>query len=369
MTSETSMGVAVVGTGFGQKVHIPAFQKTATTQVVAVYNRDLAKAQQIAATHRIPHAANDLTALLALPDVRGVSLSTPPFLHYDMAQTILRAGKHLFLEKPTTLTAAEAKSLYVLARQNQVQVALNFEFRFVPAWMHLQHLLEQTYIGQTRLIKIDWLVGGRADPQHPWSWHASQALGGGSLGALGSHTFDYIAWLFGPVKRLSAQLITSIGQRPDPKTGQAKLVDADDTCILTLELTNGTFCQVNISATAYAGRGHWVEMYGDRGTLVLGMNTPNDYVHGFELQGSQSGAPLETIKIPDFLQFQQTYSDGRIAPTQRVIDHWIKMIQTGEETAPSLREGVYTQLLMDLAHQSHQQQCWVDVPTLETFLA
>ncbi|PZD72990.1 D-xylose dehydrogenase [Acaryochloris thomasi RCC1774] len=369
MTSDTSIGIAVVGTGFGQKVHIPAFQDAAATEVVAVYNRDRSKAQQVAAAHQIDNAADSLEEIVSLPGVQGVSLSTPPFLHYEMAQKILKAGKHLFLEKPTTLTASEAKSLHVLAQQHQVQATLNFEFRFVPAWMHLKHLLDQTYVGQTRLIKVDWLVGGRADPQRPWSWHASKELGGGSLGALGSHTFDYIAWLFGSVKRLSAQLITSIQQRPDPQTGRAKSVDADDTCVLMLELMSGTICQVNISATAYAGRGHWVEVYGDRGTLVLGMNTPNDYVHGFELQGSQSGAPLETIEIPDFLEFQQTYDDGRIAPTKRVIDHWAEMIQTGKETAPSLREGVYSQLLMDLAHQSHQQQCWVDVPVLETFLA
>ena len=91
-------------------------------------------------------------------------------------------------------------------------------------------------------------------------------------------------------------------------------------------------------------------------------------MHGFELQGSQSGAPLEMIKIPDFLEFSKNYDDGRIAPTKRVIEHWVEMIQTGQESAPALREGVYSQLLMDLAHQSHQQRCWVDVPQLETFL-
>ncbi len=369
MTAETSIGVAIVGTGFGQKVHVPAFQDTQTTQLVAIYNRDLAKAQKIATTHQIPHAFDSMDELVALPDVQGVSLSTPPFLHYEMAQRVLKAGKHLFLEKPTAINASEAKTLYTLARQNQVQTTLNFEFRYVPAWMQLKHLLEQEYVGQTRLIKIDWLVGGRADPLKSWSWHASKVLGGGSLGALGSHTFDYIAWLFGPIKRLSAQLNTTIDRRPDPQTGQAKQVDADDTCALMLELEIGTICQVSISATTYAGRGHWVEVYGDRGTLVLGMNTPNDYIHGFELSGSQSGAPLETIQIPDFLQFEQIYDDGRIAPTKRVIDHWVQMIETGEQTAPSLREGVYSQLLMDLAHQSHQQQRWVEVPKLDTFLA
>ena len=69
------------------------------------------------------------------------------------------------------------------------------------------------------------------------------------------------------------------------------------------------------------------------------------------------------------LEFKQTYADGRIAPTLRVVDHWVEMIQQGQTTAPSLREGVYSQLLMDLAHQSHQMGTWVDIPDLDDFLS
>jgi predicted dehydrogenase len=52
-----------------------------------------------------------------------------------------------------------------------------------------------------------------------------------------------------------------------------------------------------------------------------------------------------------------------------VIEHWVEMIHSGQSKAPTLRDGVYSQLLMDLAHQSHQQQSWVEVPDLDIFLA
>lgn len=367
--SPSVIGVAVVGTGFGQKVHIPAFRDYPGTDLVAVYNRNSAKAAAIAKTHNIPYSFNDLDKIIGRSDIQGVSISTPPFLHYEMAAKILKAGKHLFLEKPTTLNAADARQLHQLAQQQELQATLNFEFRFVPAWMQMKSLMTENYVGQTRLIKVDWLVPGRADPNRPWSWHASKEQGGGSLGALASHTFDYLAWLFGPAKRIFARLMTTIPARPDPDSGVPKAVDADDTCVLILELMDGTPCQVNISATTYAGRGHWVEAYGDRGTLVLGSNNPNDYVHGFQLKGSQTGAELQEIPIPDWLQFEHTYPDGRIAPTMRVVEHWTQMIQKGETTAPSIREGVYSQLLMDAAHQSHQQGVWIDVPNLGDYLA
>ncbi len=107
----SKIGVAVVGTGFGQKVHLPGFQAHHRTEVVAVYHRNLDKAQAIASTHNIPYACNSIADIVAIPEVAGVSISTPPFLHFEMAKTVLEAGKHLLLEKPTALTAYEAKEL------------------------------------------------------------------------------------------------------------------------------------------------------------------------------------------------------------------------------------------------------------------
>jgi predicted dehydrogenase len=363
------IGVAVVGTGFGQKVHIPGFKAHPRTQVAAVYHRDIEKAKAIAQTHNIPHACQTIAEVVALPEVQAVSISTPPFLHYEMAKTVLQAGKHLLLEKPTTLSAVEARELYHLARENSVIATLDFEYRFVPAWQRLAELLSEGYVGQKRLIRIDWLVSSRADASRPWNWYSRKDRGGGALGALGSHAFDYISWLFGPVQQLCAQLSTTIPMRSDPTSGELKPVDADDTCTIELELADGTPCQVCISAAVYAHRTHWVEVFGDRGTLVLGSHNQKDYVHGFHLWGNTAGEPLTQLEIPMRLSFGKTYTDGRIAPFIRVVDQWVQGIDKGEAMAPSLREGVYSQLLMDLSHTSDQQRGWVDVPDLATFLA
>ncbi len=360
--SQAAIGVALVGTGFGQKVHIPALQAHHRTNLVAVYHRDRAKAEAIAQTYGIPHACTHIEALVALPEVDAVSITTPPFLHYPMAKTVLQAGKHLFLEKPVTLVAREAEELQQLAIVHQRVTAVNFEFRCVPAWMQLAELLKAGYVGKPRLIKVDWLVSSRADATRPWNWYAQAALGGGALGAIGSHAFDYITWLFAPVKQLCARLNVSVPQRPDPVSRELKPVDADDICQIMLELTDGTPCQMTLAATTYQGRGHWLEVYGDRGTLVLGSSNQNDYVHGFQLWGSHQGEPLVELPISDRFAFPQTYPDGRIAPTLRIIDRWIQGIDQGAALAPSLQEGVAAQKLMDLARQSNQSGQWVQVP-------
>lgn len=358
----SKFGVAIVGTGFGQKVHIPGFQAHPRTEIVAVYHRDLQKAQSIAQTYQIPQACSSIEEILNLPNVDGVSISTPPFLHCEMAKSVLDAGKHLLLEKPTALDVDQAKDLYGRSLKNRAITSMNFEFRFVPAWQQFADLLAQNYVGQKRLIKIDWLVSSRADASRPWNWYARKEQGGGALGALGSHTFDYVAWLFGEVDRLTASLTTAIPQRPDPITGELKPVDSDDTCNLTLELADGTPCQICISSVTTQGRGHWIEVYGDRGTLVLGSDNQKDYVHGFKLWGASIGQDLAEIEIPKQYAFEQVFSDGRIAPFIRVIDQWLISIDRQESIAPSLKEGVYSQLLMDLAHESNETGTWVKVP-------
>ncbi|QIZ72366.1 Gfo/Idh/MocA family protein [Oxynema aestuarii] len=365
-----TIGVAIVGTGFGQKVHIPAFQAHPRTEVVAVYHRDIDKATAIAQKHGIAKACDTIADVVNLPEVQAVSISTPPFLHYEMAKPVLSAAKHLLLEKPTTLNASEAKELYQIAQNNGSITAMDFEFRYVPAWQRFKQLIDEGYCGTPRLIKIDWLVASRANSERPWNWYAQKEKGGGALGAIGSHCFDYIDWLFGPIRRLSGLLTVGIPERPDPSAGgQLKPVDADDTCVITLELADGSPCQVNLSSATYAGRGHWVEVYGSSGTLVLGSGNLKDYVHGFELWGAPAGESLQKIEIPQNLTFSKTYDDGRIAPLVRLIDRWVQSIDAGQGFTPSLREGIYSQLLMDLTHQSNDRRTWVDVPKLDDFLS
>jgi predicted dehydrogenase len=281
-----------------------------------------------------------------------------------MGKKVLASGKHLLLEKPLNMNAQETKELWELSLKKGLIAMPDFEFRFIPAWQLLSEYLQNNYVGKKRFTKIDWLVTSRANPDRPWNWYSRKDMGGGALGAVGSHAFDYINWLFGPVKRLCGYLNCAISERPDPLTNnQLKPVDADDTCLIMLELADGTPCQLTISSVTYQGRGHWVEIYGENGTLVLGSNNLKDYVHGFKLYAATSETNLKEIEIPQRLAFPQVFTDGRLAPFIRVIDKFVESIDAGKSLIPSLQEGFYSQLLMDLTHQSNQNKSWVEVPT------
>ncbi|MGA1622503.1 MAG: Gfo/Idh/MocA family protein, partial [Synechocystis sp.] len=174
MAVPQSLGVAVIGTGFGKAIHLPALQQAKNAQPVAVYHRDLTKAKAIADEYHITHAFNNLEKLLAQPEVQGVTIATPPFLHYEMAQQAIAAGKHVLLEKPLTLTVQESVKLFHQAQHQGVIVMPDFEFRFVPAWQYLAELLAEGILGKLRLIKADWLVASRANPERAWNWYAQR---------------------------------------------------------------------------------------------------------------------------------------------------------------------------------------------------
>ncbi|MBF2097045.1 MAG: Gfo/Idh/MocA family oxidoreductase [Gloeomargaritaceae cyanobacterium C42_A2020_066] len=368
MTSVPPLGVVLAGTGFGLKVHLPALQAHPRTHVVALYHRDLGKAETLARQHGIPYAGDTLEDLLELPGVDALSVATPPFLHAPMARLALTAGKHLILEKPVGLDVIEAQALYHLAQATQRVALVNFEFRALPAWQRLQELLADEWAGRKRLVVVNWTVTSRADPRRPWNWYSQAAKGGGALGSLAVHTFDYIHWLFGPMAAVMGRLETAIATRPDPVSQTPRPVDADDTCLLTLRLADGTPCQVTISAVTHHGRGHWIEVYGEQGTLVLGSDNLQDYGHGFRLWAGRPGASLAEVTIPDRLALSEVYPDGRLAPVLRLVDRWVSTIDYGRPLVPSLREGVYAQGVMDCARASHARGNWVPVPELGTLL-
>ncbi len=369
MVQNKKYGVAIVGTGFGQKIHLPGFQNHPKTEVYAIYHRDLDKAKKLAQENNIPYYSDNLVEICSLSNVDIVSISTPPFLHYEMAKIALENNKHILLEKPLNLNAYETRELYNLAQEKKLIAIADFEFRFIPAWQLLAEYLQQNYVGDIRLISIDWLVTSRANPERPWNWYSEKDKGGGALGAIGSHVFDYIHWLFGEIKTISGYLSCTITERPDPlANNQLKPVTADDTCLINLELTNGTPVQINLSSVTYQGRGHWLEIYGEQGTLVLGSSNLKDYVHGFKLYIASPDKNLTEVEIPKRLAFPQVYTDGRLAPFIRIVNQLAKSIEQKSNLIPSLKEGVYSQLLMDLTHQSHQQKQWLSVPFLKDFL-
>ncbi len=351
------IGVAIAGLGFGEAVHLPALQANPDLNAVSLWHPRQERLDQACASHNLK-GTTDWNALLDNPEVEAVIITTPPAPRFELARRALEAGKHLLLEKPVALEADQVAELQRIAIEKRLSVAVDFEYRAVPLFMQAARLLHAGVIGTPWLVKYDWLMSSRANASRPWTWYSDLGQGGGVIGALGTHAFDTLHWLIGPVSGLHALHHTAIQRRPDAN-GQLQPVDAEDVALIQAQLRladgSGTVpAQVTLASVARNGRGCWLEVYGSEGSLTLGSDNQKDYVHGFSLCVSQNGEAPKVVQPDPDLIFSTTWSDGRIAPVARLQGWWADSIRSGRPMVPGLAEGLLSQTACDQAQASHR---------------
>ena len=355
---DTPIGVAIAGLGFGESVHLEALNSNSQFNTRALWHPNNERLEESSQKHSI-YGYTNWDELLDNKNIQALIIATPPEPRFELAKKALKAGKHLLLEKPVCLTSEQIKELQRIAVTNKLSVAVDFEYRAVPFFMQTKKIISKGTIGTPWFIKLDWLMSSRADTSRPWNWYSDQTQGGGVLGALGTHAFDMIHWLFGPTQSISGQLSTSIAERYDRKEGESKTVTSEDIALAQLEIIdlNSTYnsvipAQINLSAVSRHGRGCWLEVYGSNGTLLLGSNNQKDYVHGFDLWLSTEGDDIKKIAPDKEYIFKKTWADGRIAPVSRLQNWWAKSIISGRPMIPGLTEGLLSQRACEATKES-----------------
>lgn len=130
----------------------------------------------------------DLLQVAADPTIDLVIISTPPNTHATIAMQMLRAGKHVVLEKPFCLTTAEADAMIQLANQQQHSLTVYQCRRWDPDYLAIQQVLKRNTIGA--IFHMETFIGGYA---HPCDfWHSHEPISGGIFYDWGSHYLDWI---------------------------------------------------------------------------------------------------------------------------------------------------------------------------------
>jgi len=170
-------------------------------QVQAVGSRSQASADAFAAQFGIPSAHGSYEALVADPDVDIVYVSTPHPLHAAAAAAALEAGKHVLVEKPITLNAAEARRLYELAESKNLLVLEAMWTRFLPHMVRIREILAEGTLGDVHTLLADHTQLLSSDPAHRIN---ALELGGGALLDLGIYPISFASALFGRPETIQA---------------------------------------------------------------------------------------------------------------------------------------------------------------------
>ena len=144
-------------------------------------------------------------AVLGDSEIEGVILTTPHSLHADHVIAAAKAGKHVFVEKPFTLTAASAATAAEVCRRAGVVLAVGHNRRFSPAAVELKRLVDAGILGTILHAEANFSAPSALN-YTPERWRASGVESpAGGLAGLGIHMIDALIWLLGPMDRTICQ--------------------------------------------------------------------------------------------------------------------------------------------------------------------
>jgi len=363
--SQRAVGVGIVGTGFARTTQIPCFQVTPGIEIVGLLSRDQDRAQQLAKEFGVPNGFADLDALLDVPELDLVVVSTPPALHLPQTLAALRAGKHVLCEKPTALHAGEAAEMLEAARASGKLHLIDHELRFHPRRRAFQELVRTGFLGALYTLEYRSASSFRADATRPWSWWSDAAQGGGVLGALGSHCVDAIRSWFGEIREARGDVRTFTTQRPDPSGGAPKPVTADDYAVAWLRLEGGGEGVLSLSAVAREDPWTRVSAHGEKGSLLL----DEQGVLWKRTHGAEAWTEVETPDVP----LPPAGSKVPDTPWARAFLLYAAAIRdaiaNGKSEVPgasTFEDGLRNQLVLDAVRESARRADWVAVDAAAT---
>lgn len=193
---ERPMGIGVLGFGpyGGMGVHHGrAARATEGLELVAACDADPARRKAAAAEFAGLHTVATAAELAADDEVEIVVVATPPSSHAALGLQMMRAGKHVVLEKPMCLSLAEADELLETAADEGVSLTVYQSRRWDADFLAVRRAVERGLLGD--VFNVETFVGGFEHPCR--AWHSDTTISGGAVYDWGSHHLDWIHLLLG----------------------------------------------------------------------------------------------------------------------------------------------------------------------------
>jgi predicted dehydrogenase len=345
-----TLRLGLIGTGFARRVQLPGLRHVPGVAATAVASGRRANADAVAREFSIANVFDDGEALARSGDVDAVVISSTPDSHARFAIAALTAGKHVLCEKPMAVSAAEAQAMVAAAAQRPKQVAwLDHELRYEPNRRKARDLIRAGTIGAVRHIELSLKPYLRGDgrPQAlgaPWNWWYDATRGGGILGAVGSHLIDLCRyWTDSEVVEVGGGAATFILQRAD-ESHAIRPVTADDFASFVMRMGSGAVATLTLSSVAQHGPGHFGQVTGSEGTLVLTGET--------QLELGRAGGPLEDVSATDELWERTTPNNMWARSFVRLLRDFVAVAGGGqaEGTPAGFRDGLAIQRVLDAVH-------------------
>ncbi|MBF7025537.1 Gfo/Idh/MocA family protein [Staphylococcus kloosii] len=208
-----------------------------------------------------------------------VDIATPNAFHFEIAKMALENGKHVYCEKPLTLSYEESKILADLAKEKGVVNYVGYNNVLNPANNYVKELIEEGALGEITQFKGMYDQDGLLDPDSPITWrHINKFSGSGALGDLGSHLLSISQYLMGNIEKVNAISKTFITKRPK-NVGSKEMAPVENEDVITMiaKYENNALGTISSSRIA-AGRKNNLsyEIQGTKGTVYYSLEAMNE---------------------------------------------------------------------------------------------
>ena len=251
------MRMLILGTGGMAKQHATHFAAIDGVTVVAGVDVDPNRLEKFNTAHNIPNGFASLDAAIAWGQFDAVANVTPDSIHHATSIAALKAGKHVFCEKPLATDAIKAFEMVEVAEASGLINMVNLTYRNVPAMQKAAEMMRDGAIGAVRHFEASYLQSwltqpawGHWDRESQWLWRLSTAHGSkGVLGDVGIHILDFASLVAGLSATSVSCLLTTFDKAPGGRIGDYVL-DANDSATMQVVLENGALGTVG--ATRFA---------------------------------------------------------------------------------------------------------------------
>jgi predicted dehydrogenase len=334
--------------------------------------RNAEKTEALARAHGVERWTTDLTAALRNRDDEIFFDAATTQMRPAVVEQAIKAGKHVYCEKPIATTLGEALAIARLAEERGVKNGVVQDKLFLPGLLKLKMLRDSGFFGRMLAVRGEfgyWVFEGDLQPTQRPSWNYRAEDGGGIILDMLCHWRYVLDGVFGEVESLSCLGARHIAKRWD-EGGKPYEATADDAAYATFLLQGGVVAQINSSWATRVHRDDLAvfQVDGTHGSAVAGLQS---------CKIQQRMATPRPVWNPDEKRTEDFLADWQEVPDTQSYqngfrEQWEMFLRHVAEDAPwrhTLLEGAKGVQLAELALQSWKERRWVDVPALSAAAA
>ncbi|MET8244308.1 Gfo/Idh/MocA family oxidoreductase [Streptomyces sp. NPDC005202] len=377
-----TLGVAVVGFGWMGRVHTQAYARVphhfphlaVRPRLVTVADEVPGRAEEAAGQYGFVSATRDWREVAADPRVQAVSITAPNFLHREIGVAMAEAGKHIWIEKPVGLTAADARAVADAAAKAGVRGTVGFNYRNAPAVAAAREMVAAGEIGTVTHVRIRLFSDYAAHPEGALTWRYERERGGsGVLGDLASHGIDLARHLLGEIDSLTADTAVFVPERARPAGataghtraagGELGPVENDDYVNCLLRFASGARGVLEASRVSVGEQNNYgFEIHGTKGALFWDFRRMGEL--GVSRGTSYQDQPVSTVYVGpghgEYAAFQPGAANAMGYDDLKVIEayHFLRSVAEGAAYGATLDDAVAGAVALDAMARSAERRTW-----------